>query len=49
MNDIVVPSPFRHKLNHFLFCQNFEKLVIICVKISITDDSTDGISLTRNQ
>jgi hypothetical protein len=32
---IVVPLPFWHKLNDFLFCQMFEKLFFICVKILI--------------
>jgi hypothetical protein len=38
--DIVVPLPFRHKLNYFLFCQNFEKLFIICAKILIKSKSS---------
>ncbi len=32
---IVVPLQFRHKLNYFWFCQNFEILIIICAKILI--------------
>jgi hypothetical protein len=32
---IVVLLPFQHKLNHYLFCQTFEKIFIICAKISI--------------
>ncbi len=32
---IVIPLPFWHKLNYFLFCQTFEKKKIICGKILI--------------
>jgi hypothetical protein len=32
---IVVPLPFWHKLNYFLFCQTFEKKKIVCVEILI--------------
>jgi len=28
----IVPLPFRHKLNYFLYCQTFEKLFNICVE-----------------
>ncbi len=35
MNIIVLNLPFQHKLNYFLFCQNFEKLFIICAKFLI--------------
>jgi hypothetical protein len=31
----VVPLPFWHELNYFLFCQKFEKLFIICVEILV--------------
>ncbi len=31
----IEPLSFWHKLNYFSFCQNFEKLFIICAKILI--------------
>jgi hypothetical protein len=33
--DTIVPVPFQHKLNYFLFCRTFEILFIICAEILI--------------
>jgi hypothetical protein len=33
--DIVVPLPFQHKLNDFLFCRTFEKIFFVCAEILI--------------
>jgi hypothetical protein len=31
----IVPLPFCHKLNYFLFCRTFEILLIFCVNFLI--------------
>jgi hypothetical protein len=33
--DTIVPLPFRHKLNYFVFIQKFERFIFIYVKILI--------------
>ncbi len=35
LEHIIIPLPFQDKLKYFSFCQNFEKLFIICAKILI--------------